>query len=126
MQHVRSTLGFDEADTVAAGDSVNDLLMLQQVGATAAAAARASQQLAGQGRACASACAICCCSFHTSPQAHTSIVVANSTPEVKAWAASAQQAAAAGAQPQRVFVAQQPVAAGVLEGLQALGWVCGS
>lgn len=31
MEYVRAALGFERAHTVAAGDGVNDLLMLQQV-----------------------------------------------------------------------------------------------
>uniref|UniRef100_A0A383V3B4 Sucrose phosphatase-like domain-containing protein n=1 Tax=Tetradesmus obliquus TaxID=3088 RepID=A0A383V3B4_TETOB len=99
MQHVMQHYGFDAASTVAAGDSANDLLMLQQ--------------------------------------ARTSIIVGNSAPEVKSWAAGAQQAHQQlhhlHPNPQQqqqpycdsphVYVAKASVAAGVLEGMQALGFL---
>lgn len=50
MHHVRSSLGFDEADTVAAGDSVNDLLMLQQVRAPSLTAAAGRHAAAASSR----------------------------------------------------------------------------
>ncbi len=56
------------------------------------------------------------------------IVVGNSTPEASAWAAAQQQLAAQGcerARARRVLAAQQPAAAGILEGLAGLGFVAG-
>ncbi|KAF6261087.1 sucrose-6F-phosphate phosphohydrolase-domain-containing protein [Scenedesmus sp. NREL 46B-D3] len=103
MLHVMHRYSFDAASTVAAGDSANDLLMLKQ--------------------------------------AALSIIVGNSAPEVKAWAASQphqqphphphqqqqqqqqQQHGEAKQHGPKVYAAHAPVAAGVLEGLQALGFL---
>eukprot|EP00878_Enallax_costatus_P014479 GHUV01015144.1.p1 GENE.GHUV01015144.1~~GHUV01015144.1.p1 ORF type:complete len:201 (+),score=56.54 GHUV01015144.1:52-603(+) len=96
LQYVRQRFVFDEDSTVAAGDSCNDLLMLQQC--------------------------------------RLSVVVGNSVDEVKQWASSVQQGlqphphlagqrAGSGKQQQIVYQAKQPVAAGVLEGLAALGFL---
>lgn len=49
-------------------------------------------------------------------QASQAIVVGNAVQEVKAWAHHAHHAKA-------VYVAEQHIAAGVLEGLQALGFM---
>eukprot|EP00879_Flechtneria_rotunda_P022790 GHRR01024069.1.p2 GENE.GHRR01024069.1~~GHRR01024069.1.p2 ORF type:complete len:188 (+),score=72.17 GHRR01024069.1:1066-1629(+) len=94
MEYIRHKYGYETTSTVAAGDGCNDLLMLQQA-------------------------TVC-------------IVVGNCAPEVRAWATGAQQQ-----QQQRrqqgttqaledglcVYIASQTVAAGVLEGLQALGFL---
>lgn len=94
LQYVRQQFAFDEASTVAAGDSCNDLLMLQQ------------------------------CKL--------SIVVGNGVAEVKQWANRLQQEQQADTtdrsrrqqqEQQVVYVAKQSVAAGVLEGLAALGFL---
>jgi hydroxymethylpyrimidine pyrophosphatase-like HAD family hydrolase len=96
MEHVvRARFGFAPRDTVAAGDGANDLLMLQAA--------------AGGGAA-----AIC---------------VGNAQPELRAWAEKAAAVEAGGnhggeAAAARVHLASPdaPAAAGVLQGLVALGF----
>ncbi|KAI8464870.1 MAG: sucrose-phosphate synthase, partial [Monoraphidium minutum] len=106
MAWVRGALGFGAEHTVACGDGANDMLMLEE--------------------------------------AEAAICVGNSQPEVAAWARRAQEAAAAAAaaagagageergepsaaaaRRKRVHLARPDAhaAAGILEGLRALGWV---
>ena len=63
------------------------------------------------------------CTFHCTPQA---IVVANAVPEVRRWAQEALKQRGGRPLPQqggRLVVAQAPVAAGLMEGLEVLGFL---
>ncbi len=56
-------------------------------------------------------------------QAHYGIVVANCVAEVRHWALQRQREQQAQLGERRLYIANQPVANGVLEGLGALGFV---
>jgi hypothetical protein len=88
MLYMQHKLGFADANTVAAGDANNDMLMLQEA-----------------------------------PQ---SILVGNASPELKEWARQQQaqrreQLGDGSGGPSSMFIATEPIAAGVMEGLRAFG-----